>query len=133
MAAFEHTIESAIRGYHVYKDIWSPYMHEQLRTTQELGNSEDQHAVAVIKDNGSSLSSTSSYSNDIIGHVPKEISRTCWFFLQHDGEIQCEVIGSKRRSPLIQGGLEIPCKYKFVGKRKHIKKLKTLLEGKTNF
>ena len=46
MAAFEHSIESAIRGFHVYKEVWSPFMHEQLRTRQELGNPEDQYAVA---------------------------------------------------------------------------------------
>jgi len=40
------------------------------------------------------------------------------FFLQHDGEILCEVLGNKRRSPLTQGGLEIPCKYTFIGKKK---------------
>ena len=128
MAAFEHSIESAIRGFHVYKNIlWSPFMHEQLRTRQEPGNPEDQYAVAVVKDSDSSSSTTG--RTMVVGHVPKEIFRICWFFLQHDGEIQCEVIGSNRRSPLPQGGLEIPCIYMFVGKRKHIRKLKTLLKG----
>ena len=45
--------------------------------------------MATVKDNDSSSFTTG--STIIVGHVPKEISRTCWFFLQHDGEIKCEV------------------------------------------
>ena len=125
MAGFEHSIDSAVRGFHVYKDLWSPSIHEQLRTTQELGNPEDQYAVAVVKDDDSSSSTTGTIT---VGHVPKEISRTCWFFLQHDEQILCEVLGNKRRSPLSQGGLEIPCKYTFIGK-KQLKKLNMLLKN----
>ena len=117
-AAFEHVIESAIRGFHVYKTIWTPTVHEQLNTRQEHDNPEDQFAVAVIRDPS---------PGQTVGHVPKEMSRIFWHFLQHDGEIMCEVTGAKRRSPLVQGGLEIPCKYKFVGKKKYIKRLKRLL------
>ena len=47
------------------------------------GNPEDQYAVAVVKDKNSS--SPTAGSTVIVGHVPKEMSRTCWFFLQHDG------------------------------------------------
>jgi len=75
MAGFEHSIDSAVRGFHVYKDVWSPSIHEQLRTTQELGNPEDEYAVAVVKDDDSSSSTTGTIT---VGHVPKEISRTCW-------------------------------------------------------
>ena len=32
MAAFEHTIESSVRGFHVYKAIWTPTVNEQLKT-----------------------------------------------------------------------------------------------------
>ena len=123
-AAFEHVIESAVRGFHVYKDTWTPVLHEDLRTRQELGNTEDRYAVAVVKE--APLSS----DGITVGHVPREISRTCWFFLQHDGEIRCTITGSKRRSTLSQGGLEIPCQYKFIGKKRHIKKLKALLKTK---
>ena len=114
--AFEYTMDSAIRGFHVYKSIWTPILNEQLRPFQEHGNAEDLFAVAVCT------------SGDLkVGHVPREIARICWYFLEHDGEIVCTVTGTRRRSPLAQGGLEIPCKLKFIGKRKHIKKLKKLL------
>ena len=62
------------------------------------------------------------------GHVPTKVSRICLYFLEHDGEILCEVNGNKQRSPLAQGGLEIPCKLTFIGKPKLIKKLKKLLK-----
>lgn len=49
MSAFEHTIESIVCGFHVYKDAWVPVLHEVLQIKQEFDNEEDQHAVAVIK------------------------------------------------------------------------------------
>ena len=114
---FSHSIDSAVRGFHVYKNIWTLAMNEVLQTRQEIGNPEDEHAVAVVK--------TSDAGERTVGHVPKELSRICWGFLHNDGEIICTVTGSRRRSPLMQGGLEVPCRYKFIGKRKHIKKLRS--------
>lgn len=70
MSAFEHTIERAVRGFHVYKDIWTPVLHEVLQTKQEFGNVEDQYAVAVIKESADGESLT-------VGHIPREISRIC--------------------------------------------------------
>ncbi len=114
--AFEYSIDSAIRGYHVYKNIWIPEIGEGLQLSQENGNEADQFAGATYKEEA------------VVGHVPREISRICWYFLEHDGEILCEVNGNKQRSPLAQGGLEIPCKLTFIGKPKLIKKLKKLLK-----
>ena len=124
MAAFEYTLDSAIRGFHVYKNVWTPVLNEQLRTAQEHGNAQDLFAVAVCKEDTTSTG----ISGDLkVGHVPRVIARICWYFLEHDGEIVCTVTGTRRRSPLAQGGLEIPCKLKFIGKPKQIKKLKKLL------
>ena len=121
-AAFEHTLESCVRGLHVYKDTWTPTQHEHLQTRQELGNPQDQYAVAVCR-----ADATNPVSLNIVGHVPREFSRLFWYFIQNDGEITCKITGCKRRSPLPQGGLEIPCVYKFIGKKKHIQKLRKLL------
>ena len=100
MSAFEHTIESVVRGFHVYKDAWVPVL----------------HTVAVIK--------TTSSDEVTVGHVPQSISRMCWYFIQHDREITCKVTGRRRRSDLPQGGLEVPCKYKFMRIKKICKLLK---------
>ncbi len=44
-------ISSFIRGYHVYKDIWSPVREELLLVKQETNNSHDSSAVAIMKEN----------------------------------------------------------------------------------
>ena len=41
------TVDSVIRGYHVYRDIWVPIIGEILFCEQEPGNEEDRFAVAA--------------------------------------------------------------------------------------
>ena len=54
----------------------------------------------------------------IIGRMPREFCRLFWYFLKNDGEITCRITGSRRRSLLVQGGLEIPCLHKCLGRGK---------------
>ena len=57
-------------GYHIYKDIWEARVGEELSCEQEIGNSMDLYAVAVVK-------------NDVtIGHIPRRISLVCSLFLR---------------------------------------------------
>ena len=42
------TVDSVIRGYQPYKDIWVPVIGEILFCEQEPGNEEDRFVVAVI-------------------------------------------------------------------------------------
>ena len=51
-------------------------------TRQEFGNPEDEYPVCVTK-----------HDDTIVGHVPRELSRTFWYFLTTDGEISCQVKG----------------------------------------
>ena len=45
-----------------------------------------------------------------MGHLPMDISRITKFILQRGARVQATVNGKHyRRSPLIQGGLEVPC------------------------
>jgi len=60
---------------------------------------------------------------DTVGHVPREISRKFWHFLRHGGRSTCEITGRRKCG----NGLEVPCVYRFVGKRKLIEKLEDLL------
>ena len=78
-----------------------------------MRNPENRYAVGVY-----TTASPNPASQMIVGHVPRELSRLFWYFLQHYGEITCVITGSRRRSLLVQGGLELPCIYKFVGKKK---------------
>ena len=57
-----HEVESAVRGYHIYKDIWSAAVGSTLSCRQERFNPHDSYAVAVIKD------------DVVVGHVPRNIS-----------------------------------------------------------
>ena len=38
-----------VRGFHVYKAVWTPVIGEELSTEREHGNPEDAFAVAIMK------------------------------------------------------------------------------------
>lgn len=111
-----HTIESAVRGHHIYKEFWTPQVGQTLTTVKEEQNLHDRYAIAVI------------YDDRTVGHMPKELSRISWYFIEHGGEIICEIIG-RRRLSVIQGkGLEVPCTYTYKGNDKLVKKLTEVLK-----
>ena len=108
------TLESVIRGHHVYKAIWIP-QHEELLVLPEKidGNEHDHYAVRVFKS-----------GTGTVGHVPREYSRMFYFFLQHCGRISCEVTGHRKKGH----GLEVPCKYYLTGGGKMVMKAKEIVE-----
>ena len=105
-------IESTVRGHHVFKDVWTPCINEQLQVHIEEGNAFDEHAVAVWKD------------GQAVGHLPREIATTCWHFLRRrNSRILCQITGHRRCSEIRGKGLVVPCIYTFEGKQNHIHKL----------
>ena len=48
----EYSFKSAIRGYHVYRQVWTPHHGQRLVGEREHGNAEDRFAVAVIERDG---------------------------------------------------------------------------------
>ena len=74
--------DSVIRGHHVYKDVWTPVVGEELMYQCELGNPRDPFTVSVLK------------GSTIVGHVPRKISAICSMFLQTCGTIDAEMAGS---------------------------------------
>lgn len=44
------TFKSAIRGYHVYKDIWTPSVDDKLSVKREFKNRFNRFAVKIILD-----------------------------------------------------------------------------------
>ena len=105
-------IESTVCGHHVYKASRSPYIGEELSVQCEVNNIHDDFAVAVLK------------NSNTVGHVPREISRVCWYFLHKSGsEMTCIVNGDRRRSEVDGKGLVVPCVYIFKGKQKHLERL----------
>ena len=90
-----------LRGYHEYRILWTPVLDEILAVRPEIGNSFDHYAIAAYKRCGA--------TEQMVGHLPREISRFMYFITFHGAQIVCKVINTHhRRSPLVQGGLEIP-------------------------
>ena len=67
------TLESAVRGHHVYKTTWSPAIGQVLQVGAEDSNAYDRYAVATC------------LRDTVVGHMPRELSRIAWHFLQHRG------------------------------------------------
>ena len=110
-------IDSCIRGYHGYKEVWTSNGDEILSCTREVGNIHDPYAVSMVHEFGI-----------VVGHVPRKISAVCSLFLLRGGSINCKVTGSRRySSDLPQGGLELPCCLTFTGSSTMIKKIESLL------
>ena len=115
MGSEEYEVSCCVRGFHVYQQIWAAAVGEVLTCEREPTNEKDRYAVTVVKD------------GVIVGHLPKRISRVCSLFLLRRGSILCTVVGGRRySSDLVQGGLEIPCTLRFMGKPKEINKVKRL-------
>ena len=117
MESFE--LCSAVRGYHVYRDVWEPSVEEKLVARREFDNRFDKFAVKVL--NG----------EETVGHLPREYSRIAWYFLARGGSISVEVSGDRRHCKQLCGGMEIPCRVKFTCSRKAmLNRLKDLLTKK---
>ena len=105
-------IESAVRGHHVFKRVWTPLAGETLLLRAEHGNTVDRFTVAVVK------------GSNTVGHVPMEYSRVFWYFIQkRHSSIVCKISGTRRLSEVSGKGLEVPCEYIFTGQHKHVEKL----------
>ena len=92
-----------LRGYHEYRLIWNPAVNEVLVVHPERNNVHDRYAIAAKKTLPGIVRPT------IVGHLPREVSRLTFFLILHGARVSCQVVDARyRRSPLIQGGLEIP-------------------------
>ena len=83
-----------------------------LQVQAKAGNPHDSHAVST---------------DTVVGHMPRDISRTAFYFLQHGGRITCEVTGRRKPSDVLNKGLIVHCIYMFHGKPNMIKKLVKLM------
>jgi len=86
MMTVAFTLNSCIRGYHVYKDIWDPPISEIVVCQRKNRNPRDPYMVALWKD------------SITVGHVPHMISCICMLFLRHGGVIRSTVTGPRRYS-----------------------------------
>ena len=103
--------DSVVHGHHVYKDILTPFLGEILHVKQEYHNTEDCFALCIVKGDASAL------GDIIIGHVLQEFSCLVWYFIEHGGNVMCEITGHRKHGI----GLEVPCIYTFSAKKRMIK------------
>ena len=93
-------VPSALRGFHYHRATWTPSQDEVLICEKEEDNPYDVFAIKVIDGRGI-----------IVGHLPMEISRSCFFLILRGSTLNCIVTDKKYfRSPIVQGGLNILCK-----------------------
>ena len=95
---YSFSLTTAVRGFHVYQDVWEPTIGEVLSCERDIGNSHDTFAVAIKN------------SSEVVSHVPRFFSSICSIFIRRGGEIVCRITGTRRYSAdLPQDGMEIPC------------------------
>jgi len=93
----EFSVPGIIRGYHVYQRIWTPFIGERATTVREPDNEHDRYAVAMLEDE----------TLCTVGHLPREISKECSFFIRRGREIGVEVTGPRQKSTTPDKGMEI--------------------------
>ena len=76
------SIDAMIRGYHVYQEIWDPFLGEELTCQRETVNRQDPFAVALVR---------STPVRTVVGHVPRKISSVCSMFWLGAGEFTVEL------------------------------------------
>ena len=64
----------AVRGYHVFQDLFKPSIGEKLDGKRDFNNTIDEHAVKVVK------------ADQLVSHLPRKFSRIVWYFLARSGE-----------------------------------------------
>lgn len=110
-------INSYIRGYHAYKDVWSATIGEILLVKREQGNVKDPNAIAICQE------------DRVVGHVPRNLACRFFHFLSRD---TCKAFIEVKGNRVNRGsgyGLEIPCTYRLHGPPAYIKKMDELIQS----
>ena len=110
-------IQTYIKRHHVYKDIWTPEIGEQLKVRIEPDNCVDKYAVCVEKD------------KKVDGHLKKggsgKFAKIIFYFLRSDPYSSCIATISGKRCNLKDGeGLQVPCKLDMTGQQQYVNILK---------
>ena len=91
---------SAVRGFHCYRRYWQPDLEDELYCRHEEDNPFDFFAIKICMKN----------KCETVDHLPMEISRATKFLLDRGASVFVKLTSTNYCvSPLVQGGLEIPC------------------------
>ena len=90
---------TAVRGFRYYKKYWGPVERKCLDYAHEKENRYGYFPIKECEKDGK-----------IVGHLPMEIPRPTKYLLYRGARITATLTStSYYTSPLVQGGLEIPC------------------------
>ena len=105
----QYDLDSFVRGYHAYMDIWKPKVgDENFCLKSENENQHDKFAVAIVLE------------ERIVGHVPKNLRKIFHQFMKIPNcTIGCKVTG-KRVNRGAGYDLEIPVQYRFIAAEKAV-------------
>ena len=91
---------NAVLGFRYYGKFWLPEPEQTINCFHEKGNTFDRFAIKVCEKD----------KNETVVHLPMEISRVTNFLLDRATNVSAKLTSTHyRRSPLVQGGIEIPC------------------------
>ena len=83
-----YKLDSFIKGYHVYHDIWSPELFEELTAVREPQNIVDKYAVSVTK------------AGKVVGHLMKgktgRFAKIIFYFMRADKQNSCTTVVTGR-------------------------------------
>ena len=111
---YEVKFNAPIRGYHIYKETWTPRKNQLLhcfKDNREVALQHDEYSIGIYDD------------LNLVGHAPKEISKLLHQFLDADrkNKVVVNVSGKKRK----ELGLVIPGIYRVIsGDKKHAQIMK---------
>ena len=109
----ELVIHCTFRGFQEDQKIWLPKFGQKLTIEHDKINLFDLYAMELYCEIKGKIESLT-----LVKHLSQEISRFCKYFLDNKSELDATVRSTKLcRSPLLQGGLEIPIRLR-VGKGK---------------
>ena len=102
-----------IKGYEVYKSVWTPTLQEQVYGEIEPHNPVDKYAVAVKKD------------EKVVGHLPLgengKFAKTIFYFLCAESNITV----TEKVANLVDGdGMQVPCILHLLGQKSMVEILK---------
>ena len=105
----QYNLDSFVRGYHTYTDIWKPKVcNENFCSKSENKNQHDKLAVAIVLE------------ERIVGHVSKNLNKIYHQFMKIPNcTIGCKVTGKHVNRGAVHG-LEIPVQYRFIGAKKAV-------------
>ena len=101
ISSFE--MDSYIKGYHAYQDIWSPTRNKKLKAVPEPTNVVDKYAVCVL------------FCEEVVGHLKKgktgRFAKTIFYFLKAGEKTRKVRVLPSFREKLSTLGMAKACKY----------------------